>query len=143
MAEVTKRRPVGVTLASALTWIVAALDVVVGAALQLLSFTPSLLDQISAPTSAVHLFAYTLILIGLLTALVAPRIARGNRVTRVLLIVLMAIRIVAAAYGLWAIRVFTVWTGVVDIALALVIILILSGKRASAFFRPRGAEPAS
>lgn len=135
MSEVPVRRPAGVTLVAALTWIAAFVDVVVGTALVLISFSGSMLTQIGSPAADVRVNGLASIAIGLLTGLIASGLSRGKNSSRVLVIVLMAMAIVAAAYGLWAIQGFTVWTGAAQIALAVVIISVLSGKRASAYFR--------
>jgi hypothetical protein len=135
MSEVPLRRPAGVTLVAALTWIAAFFDVVVGTALLLLSFNGSMLVQIGAPAADVRVNGLASIAIGLLTGLVASGLSRGRNSSRVLVVVLMALGIASAGYGLWAIQNFTVWTGLGEIALAVIVIAILSGKRASAYFR--------
>ncbi|WP_062529023.1 hypothetical protein [Demequina rhizosphaerae] len=128
------RRPVSVTLVSALTWLAAALDILAGAAMIWFYYNP---DDLSSSINADNLLWYgmTTLVVGVFTAAVAAGLAMGSQGARVLVILVMVLRIAGAAYGLGRVGGEVAWQAALEIVLALVIIGLLSTRRASAWFR--------
>ncbi len=130
------RRPGSVTLVATLTWIAAALDLIAGAAMVWLSYNPDLLDD-ALSVGDVRWYGYASLVVGALTAAVAIGLAGGSQGARILVVLLMTLRIAAAAYAFIQVGDFSVWQAGVQVALALIIIAMLSTRRASDFFRGR------
>ncbi|WP_062287267.1 hypothetical protein [Demequina phytophila] len=127
-------RPGSVTLVSALTWIVAILDLVGGAAMLWLYYNP---DSVSGDIESGDLLWYglTTLVVGALTAAVAAGLAMGSQGARVLVIIVMVVRIAAAAYALGQVGGAVVWQAAFEVILAFLVIALLSTRRASAWFR--------
>jgi len=85
----------------------------------------------------VRYWALVALLIGVLTALVASALTRGSQFARVLTIVVMVFRLANAVWALVAIQYLTLWPAVVDAALAVLIIVFLTNRGASDYFRKR------
>ncbi|WP_062516903.1 hypothetical protein [Demequina gelatinilytica] len=127
-------RPGSVTIVSALTWLAAAMDLIAGAALIWLYYHP---EDLSDEIEAGNLLWYglTTLAIAVFTAAVAAGLAMGSQGARVLVILVMIVRIAAAAYGLGSIGGTFALQAAIEIPLALVVIALLSTRRASAWFR--------
>lgn len=128
------QRPGTVTFVAFLTWLVAILDLLAGAALLWASFNLDGADT-SLTEGEVRIYAITTLAIGALTAAVASGLNRGSQFARVIVIGVMAIRIVVGGLVLISLGEFTSWPALIDLAISLVVILILTTRRASAFFR--------
>jgi len=129
-----RRRPASVTAVVVLTWLAAIGAVLSGILILTLSdeqLALAALDPSTATTAG-----WTEIILGVVTALVALGLSSGSRLSRFLVTVLMLMRAVA---GLWvivalpAVRV----SGVLTVALSVLVLFLLWNQRASAFFAAR------
>lgn len=131
------KRPTGVTFVVGLVWIAAIADLVAGIVLLLISFNNARFHDAPVDASVVRYFSLVAIVIGLLTVMVAVGLAAGSQFARVLTVVVMSLRLLNAAWALIAIRYVTLWPAVVDLALALLVISLLSTRAASDYYRNR------
>jgi hypothetical protein len=117
-----------------LVWIVAVLSILGGLFFMLAS--EAVLAQAGISKSAAMTYGWWEIGYGVITALVAMGLGRGSRIARLLVSLLMALRIVAAAWAAIALsghRGF--WTAVGAGVIAIVILIMLWNARADAFFK--------
>ncbi|WP_296666023.1 hypothetical protein [Demequina sp.] len=130
----TVRRPAGVTFVVVLTWIVAFVDLVGGAALLWLSLN---MDRVTVDIGASDLRAYgiSLLAIGLLTVAMALGLAAGTQLSRVIVMILMILRIAGAIYAYVEFGDLVRWQSIGQGVAAALVIAILFTPRASAFFR--------
>jgi hypothetical protein len=129
-------RPGSVTFVSALTWLVALLDLLAGAAMIWLHYHPGDFGIDLASDNLLWFGSATLVL-AVLTAAVAAGLAMGSQGARVLVILVMVLRIAAAAYGLGQVGGQVAWQAAIQVIVALLVIGLLSTRRASAWFRGR------
>jgi len=134
---VARQRPAGVAFVIVLAWLAAFADLVAGVWLLIVSFDDSQFDDTLVGADVVRYWALVALLIGVLTALVASALTRGSQFARVLTIVVMALRLANAVWALVAIQYLTLWPAVVDAVLALLIIVFLTNRGASDYFRNR------
>jgi hypothetical protein len=87
----------------------------------------------------VRYWALVALLLGVLTGLIAYGLAEGSQLSRVLTVIVMAARVASAIWALVAIRFVTLWPAVFDLAIAILIIAMLSTGSASDYFRKRTA----
>lgn len=139
-AAVERTRPMGVTFVVVLAWLVAFGDLVASIWLLIISFDKTLFATAPVGVEYVRYWALVALLIGVLTALVAYALNSGSQFARVLVIVMMSLRIANALWALAAIRFVTLWPAIFDLALALVIIALLTTGSASDYFRNRDAK---
>ncbi|MEG3616211.1 hypothetical protein [Isoptericola haloaureus] len=127
-------RPGSVTVVVVLTWIVALFSVLAGVIMLLASDEVLAEAGISASNAAVY--SWTEIVFGVITALVAIGLSNGNRFSRFLVTVLMAVR---AALTLWTViswwGIAGSWSALVSGLFAILVISMLWNARADAFFR--------
>jgi len=131
------RRPGGITFVVILTWIAAIVDLVGGIVLLLLSFDTSLFTDTEVSPTLVRYYGLIALVLGLLTVLVALGLGKGSQFSRVFTILVMAVRLLNAAWALIAIRYVTLWPAVFDLAIAIIIIALLTNRSASDYFRKR------
>jgi len=134
---VARQRPAGVAFVIVLAWLAAFADLVAGVWLLIVSFDDSQFDDTLVGADVVRYWALVALLVGVLTALVASALTRGSQFARVLTIVVMALRLANAVWALVAIQYLTLWPAVVDAVLALLIIVFLTNRGASDYFRNR------
>lgn len=130
------RRPWGVTFVVVLTWIAALVDLAAGLAFLWERFRPADLDLgVALDPDQLWIYATAAILMGLLTAAIALGLAAGSQLSRVLVLLLMALRIAGAiyVYGQHGAEARSAALG--EGAIALAVILMLASPRASAYFR--------
>lgn len=127
------RRPGGVTLVAVLAWISGLLDIVSGT---ILLFQTSISATVERFGGESQLIASALlnILIGVVVIVVAIGLLRGNNASRIVITIFEMLSIIgsvflAIAYPAGAI------TEYFSIALAVVVLILLWTRRASAFFR--------
>ncbi|MDO8147278.1 MULTISPECIES: hypothetical protein [Isoptericola] len=127
-------RPGSVTFVVVLTWLVAIASVV-GGVLMLLA-TDEVLADAGIGASDAPVYAWVEIALGLVVALVAVGLGNGNRFSRFLVTLLMALRVVLS---LWVVIVWGeyagFWSALLSGLFALLIIVMLWNARANAFFR--------
>ncbi len=130
----TRARPLGVTLVVAITWIVAIVDLALGAGLLVLSWNLDSSSAIDVAPSDVRVYGYMAITFGLITALVARALGRGSAAARRVVVVVNALRIALGVFAILTIGQAMAWQGMGEILLALVAIALLSTARARDFF---------
>lgn len=138
---VALHRPAGVSFVVGLTWFVALVDIIAGIALFLISFNRTAFDREAVEPTLLRYFALIAIVVGLLTLLVAVSLGNGSQFARVLAVIVMVLRLANALWALFAINNFITWGLIAEIALAIVIIALLTNRAASDFFRGRTAIP--
>lgn len=126
-------RPGSVTLVMILTWIVAILTII-GGVMFLLADAAALLDA-GITKSTANTYGAVEIVLGVLIALVAIGLGKGNNFARFLVSLLMVLRIgvaVWAAVMLWGYSGF--WAVAFAGLVSLLVLLMLWGAKANAFF---------
>jgi|GEM_PF-2448799 len=136
-AATERKRPAGVTFVVALTWLVAFGDLVASIWLLIVSFDKTLFATAPVGVEYVRYWALVALVVGVLTAVVAYALQSGSQFARVLVIIVMTLRIANALWALAAIRFVTLWPAIFDLALAIVIIALLTTGGASDYFRNR------
>jgi hypothetical protein len=131
------RRPGGVTFVLVLTWLAALADLVLGAWLLLISFDKAIFEDEPVTADIVRYWALVALLIGTFTAIIAAALGRASQFARVLTVVIMTVRLASALWALVAIQSVTLWPAVFDAAIALLIIVLLTNRSASDYFRKR------
>lgn len=124
-------RPGTVTVVVVLTWLSAIGAILAGILALLLS--ESALAEAEIEKSTATTYGVVELVLGVLIALVAIGLGRGNNFSRALVSGLMAIRVVI---GIWAIFVLPngLISGIIAIALALIVLFLLWNEKANAFF---------
>ncbi|WP_296666025.1 hypothetical protein [Demequina sp.] len=134
MSTALARRPGSVTFVAALTWIAAALDLIVGGVMLWLSYNLDSVES-SLAEGEVRWYGIMTLIVGALTAAVAYGVANGSQGARVFVMMVMILRIAAAAYALVVVGGEAAYQGVAQVVLALVVLGLLSTRNASDFFR--------
>ena len=114
------QRPIGVTIVMVLIVISGIILVFNGAISAIM-----LRDDINI------VFSLVLIILGLIYLAVAGALGRGNRGARMLIAAVTVISLIVGVVGLFS---GNVWTAIIQIAIAVVILLVLFSRKASAFF---------
>ena len=120
-------RPGGVTVVSILAWISGALNVIGGAILLLTSAA-------SADPGAAVLGGIIAVVLGLIMIFVAVGLWRGSGVARIIATVVFVLNLVNGLVTLFTAS-GNAWSGAISALLALIGIILLWTKAASAFFR--------
>jgi len=126
-------RPGSVTVVVVLTWLVALLSILAGVIMLVTSDDLLAEAGISAGDAAVY--SWVEIVFGVITALVAIGLSNGNRFSRLLVTLLMALR---AAATLWVVIAWWgtagTWSALLSGLFAVLVIAMLWNARANAFF---------
>jgi hypothetical protein len=127
-----RRRPGGVTLVAVLVIINGILEIVVGAL--------GLAGVAIAGTPSLAILPVIPLVLGILTLLVGISLLRGGQIARGLTTVVLAIDLAFAVYGVFQALVGgagteALWSPLISGVLALLGIVLLWTRRASAFFR--------
>lgn len=126
-------RPGGVTLVAVLTWISGLLDVIGGSLLLFQTSVDATVERFGGSSQLIASALFT-ILVGVVVIVVAVGLLRGNNASRIVITVFQMLSIVgsvflAIAYPAGAIAEYF------SIAVAVIVLLLLWTRRASAFFR--------
>lgn len=122
------RRPGGVTLVAVL--------VIITGILQILGGVLALAGLAAVGAGGSAIVAVIPLVLGILTVLVGLSLLRGGQIARGLTTVVLAIDLAYAIFGIFqAMGSSTIWSPIVSGVLALIGIVLLWTKRASAFFR--------
>jgi len=122
------RRPGGVTLVAVL--------VIINGILQIVGGVLALAGLAAVGAGGGAVVAVIPLVLGILTLLVGISLLRGGQIARGLTTVVLAIDLAYAIFGLFqAAGTSAMWSPIVSGALALIGIILLWTKRASAFFR--------
>lgn len=124
-------RPASVTIVVVLTWLAAIGSLISGALALLLSDSALAEAGVERPTATTY--GWIEIVLGVVIALVAIGLGRGNTLARVLISGLMVLRIVI---GIWAMFVLpnSIVTGAIVAGIALIVLILLWNQKANAFF---------
>ena len=137
MSDTVIKRPGNVTFVVVLTWILAIGNLIAAAYLLIGAFRTALAIELGMTASEMRLMGWVVLGLGILTILVALGLSRGVNAARVLVISLAVIHI---AYAVWVLLTYSdVWTwyAIWEIILSLLLIALLTTKRASQFFGTR------
>lgn len=137
MTDQSVERPGGVTFVVVLAWLVAMADVAAGILLLLHSFGTDVIASIDIKDDTLRYYAFALLVLGALTALIAYSLGKGSQGARVFTIIVMALRLANALWAILVFQNFTLWVAIIDAALAIAILVLLTNKSASNFFRNR------
>lgn len=126
-------RPGGVTLVAVLTWISGLFDIVGGSLLLFQTSVDATVERFGGSSQLIASALFT-ILVGVVVIVVAVGLLRGNNASRIVITVFQMISIVgsvflAIAYPAGAIAEYF------SIAIAVIVLILLWTRRASAFFR--------
>jgi hypothetical protein len=126
-------RPGGVTLVAVLTWISGLLDIIGGSLLLFQTSVDATVEQFGGSSQLIASALFT-ILVGVVVIVVAVGLLRGNNASRIVITVFQMLSIVgsvflAIAYPAGAIAEYF------SIAIAVIVLVLLWTRRASAFFR--------
>jgi glucose dehydrogenase len=111
-------RPVGVTIVAVIAWIIGAIQIVGG---------------ILALIAGAGFDAWAVLIVGILTIAVSLGLLRGNNTARIIMAIVFTLNLVVAV---WAIVIgVDFWDQVVAGALAIIGLVFLFSKKASAFFQ--------
>jgi hypothetical protein len=124
-------RPASVTIVVVLTWLAAIGSLISGALALLLG--DSTLAEAGVEKTTATTYGWIEIVLGVVIALVAIGLGRGNTLSRVLVSGLMVLRIVI---GIWAMFVLpnSIVTGAIVAGIALIVLVLLWNQKANAFF---------
>jgi hypothetical protein len=124
-------RPASVTIVVVLTWLSALGSIASGVLALLLS--DSTLAEAGVDRSTASTYGWIEIVLGVVIALVAIGLGRGNTLSRVLVSGLMMLRIVI---GIWAMFVLPngIVTGAIVASIALIVLILLWNQKANDFF---------
>ncbi|WP_062460575.1 hypothetical protein [Demequina soli] len=128
------KRPGSVTFVAALTWLVVVADLAAGVAMIWLYYHP---DQVGGSVDSANLLWYgiTTLVMGAFTAAVAAGLAMGSQGARWIVILMMLARIAGGAYALSKVGGTFAWQAAGEIVIAVVVIALLLGAHARAWFR--------
>lgn len=126
-------RPGGVTLIAVLTWISGLFDIIGGSLLLFQTSVDATVERFGGSSQLIASALFT-ILVGVVVIVVAVGLLRGNNASRIVITVFQMISIIgsvflAIAYPAGAIAEYF------SIAIAVIVLLLLWTRRASAFFR--------
>jgi glucose dehydrogenase len=111
-------RPVGVTIVAVIAWIIGAIQIVGG---------------ILAVIAGAGFNAWAVLIVGILTIAVSLGLFRGNNTARIIMAIVFTLNLIVAV---WAIVIgVDFWDQVVAGALAIIGLVFLFSKKASAFFQ--------
>ncbi len=111
-------RPVGVTIVAVIAWIIGAIQIV-GAILALIA--------------GAGFDAWVVLILGIITIAVSLGLFRGNNTARIIMAIVFTLNLIVAV---WAIVIgVDFWDQVIAGALAIVGLVFLFSKKASAFFQ--------
>jgi hypothetical protein len=123
-------RPVGVTVVAVVAWISGALDLIAGILMLFLPF-----EGVDSGGGARLSAAIGSIIVGLITVIVAGGLLNGSTGARLVVTVLQILSIIGSLFLAIAYResptAVTEWIGIV---VALVVLILLWSRKASAFF---------
>jgi hypothetical protein len=127
----TRARPGTVTAVIVFTWL-AAITAILGGIVALL-ISDAALAEAGVEKSTTMTYGIIELILGVVIALVAVGLSKGSNTSRILVSVLMGIRIVIGVYAIFALP-NGIITGVVSVAAALIVLILLWNARATAFF---------
>ena len=111
-------RPVGVTIVAVIAWIIGAIQIIGG---------------ILALIAGAGFDAWAVLIVGILTIAVSLGLFRGNNTARIIMAIVFTLNLVVAV---WIIVLgIDIWDQVIAAALAIIGLVFLFSKKASAFFQ--------
>lgn len=134
MSEVTTTRPAAVTTVMWLVILSAIIDIVSGASMFIIAGDPIAVDQAGKTSTDFMLAGYVLIGLGAITAIIASLISKGSQMARLFISVLMVLRVGGHIWALVVGGTATLAGSVIGIAVAIMVLALLWGAEANAFF---------
>lgn len=135
MSSSNVTRPASVTVVVVLTWITAVIEIIGG--ILLLVLAPAVRSS-GGPANVALLLGGLVLLIGLITAAVASRLARGGNGARILVTVLTVLQIVSVLTAILAVDVSgSASPGIGTLVIDVVLLALLWNRRANEFFAAR------
>ena len=127
-------RPVGVTVVAVIAWISGALDLIAGIIMLFLLPIQSVVDEYGGPGALIGA-AIGSIIIGLIVVIVAGGLLNGSPGARLVVTVLQILSIIGSLFLAIAYRESPTAIGEwIGILVALVVLILLWSRKASAFF---------
>ncbi|MGC4174754.1 hypothetical protein [Demequina sp.] len=136
-SPVPARRPAGVSFVIVLVWLAAIGDLIGSITLFFMSFDRVMMLESGVDVITLRYYTLVLLALGLATILVALGLGNRSQFARAFVVILMAARAASALWALIAIRGISVWSAVFDLALAVLIIALLTNRSASDYYRGR------
>ncbi|WP_350349026.1 hypothetical protein ABIQ69_03530 [Agromyces sp. G08B096] len=128
-------RPAGVTVVAVIAWISGALDMISGIIMLFMLPVASVVEQYGG-SGQLLAAAIGSIIVGLITVIVAGGLLNGNQAARMIVTVLQVFSIIGSLFFAIAYRETpTAWTEWLGILVAVVVLILLWSRKASAFFR--------
>ena len=124
------RRPGGVTFVAVIVWIQALFNIIIGI-LALVGVPLGLVTLHFGFAGATLLIGLGYLLYGVIAAIVASGLLRGSRVARAIVTILLVISIIAGIIDLVN---GGIWSGIVNLAIGIIGILLLWAGKASRYF---------
>lgn len=125
-------RPFTVTLMVVLVWVNAILTFVAGLALVLGANNATILEQFNGEADAAKISGWTLLVLGVIIALIAMGLSRGSRFLRMLLTILLVLRIASDVYLMFASNYDA--AALISMAFSFFLLWLMWNSRANEFF---------
>lgn len=129
--------PVGVALVGVLSLLNGVAAIVIGGLWLWASGDADVLGEVDTTADDAQIYGWTALVLGVVIVLVSMGLLRGSRFARFLVLALMVLRIGIDVYALLEIEGYSWLQAAIGIAWALLIIIVLTTRRASAFFLQR------
>lgn len=129
--------PVGVALVGVLSLLNGVAAIVIGGLWLWASGDADVLGEVDTTADDAQIYGWTALILGVVIVLVSMGLLRGSRFARFLVLALMVLRIGIDVYALLEIEGYSWLQAAIGIAWALLIIIVLTTRRASAFFLQR------
>ncbi len=130
----THTRPGSVTVVVVLTWIYALMMILAGALWLFAAGDGGFVADVDGSATDARVYGWSVLALGVVALLTAIGLGAGSRLARFLIIAIMVLRIGVDVLGLVGISGYPVWQALLSIAWALLIISMLSTRRAARWF---------
>jgi hypothetical protein len=129
--------PVGVALVGVLSLLNGVAAIVIGGLWLWASGDADVLGEVDTTADDAQIYGWTALILGVVIVLVSMGLLRGSRFARFLVLALMVLRIGIDVYALLEVDGYSWLQAAIGMAWALLIIIMLTTRRASAFFLQR------
>ena len=138
MSATMDRRPGSITAVVFLTWIAAILDLIGGVVLVVFAGDEDVQAAADATSSTLSVMGWTLLVMGILVALVAVRLAAGGSGARMLVTILMLVRLGTAVWTLLVAGSHVATESITTMVLSGAVLYLLWTGPASEYFDTHG-----
>ncbi|GIG53261.1 DUF7144 family membrane protein [Demequina activiva] len=129
--------PVGVAFVGVLSILNGIAAIVIGGLWLWASGDADVLGEVDTSADEATIYGWTALVLGVIIVLVSVGLLRGSRFARFLVLTLMVLRIGADVFALIMVDGYSVVQAVIGIAWALLIIVMLTTRKASSYFLQR------